>query len=111
MGVSVLARLNYALGVFAVFAYAAAAAYALFKILFETNHIGFSLFDFLPRIAALALAGLSNTLFPLRGRMLGIAVLGLSALAFGCVFLFDKYNVLVEYNEWTRRGMPAKPWE
>lgn len=107
----VFAYLNYAAGLVAVLAYAASGGFVLFKIGFESNHIGFSLFDTVPFILFLAFTGVSNIIFPLHNRRLGLLILTLSALALGCVLIFDRYNILVEYHEWIRRGMPGKPWE
>ena len=110
IGFHILVYMNYIIGLFAVFVYFISAGFILFKIIFESNHIGFSLFNFIPHILVLAVIGLTNIIFPFKNRNLGILILCLSVLVVCCIFLFDHYNILLEYHDWIRRGMPSKPW-
>jgi hypothetical protein len=61
------------------------------------NHIGFSPFYFCLPIA------FNLMIHIILKNKLGIFS---SALCILIIFLFDKFNILVEYNEWLHRGMP-----
>jgi len=107
-----LLYVNYVLGMSVICFYLIAAALISYRVLFESNHIGHNLKLYLPYIFLLCIVGFINLIFTdSTSRKIGVFVLTLSLIAFSSVFLLDKFNILVEYNEWIQRGMPAKPWE
>lgn len=81
------------------------------RVVFQSNHVGYSLFRLWPLEVSWIVVGLANVALGGRNRRIGILLLALCVLAPLCAHLLERFNLLVPYEEWLNRGMPPKPWE
>jgi hypothetical protein len=93
-------------GIAVILLYLFAGGLLLFRIIFESNHISYSLYNYLTHcILSLAL-GLLFIFFKIIRLGKVIVVISISEIV--VIFLLDHLNILVEYHEWIQRGMPDK---
>lgn len=82
----------------------------VFKLIFESNHISLSPYVLIDDMLIIIAFYFINAFFP-RTRKISIIVLSLCVASIFVIYALDKFNLLVEYHDWIRRGMPPKPWQ
>jgi len=81
-----------------------------FRVIVQSNHVGHCLCEYWPYWVSWVGVGLLNLPLGRRNRVIALWLLALCILIPPGVFFLDRFNLLVPYEEWIRRGMPPKPW-
>ncbi len=74
------------------------------------NHVGYDIRDLYLPCIMLGLWGVAGLVLLKLWKASSIAAISAACILAAQVFIFDRFNLLVEYEEWLSRGMPAI-WE
>lgn len=85
---SFLLYINYLSGIASVFVQLAFLYLIFIRIFFESKHLGPSLFEYWQHMLILLTIGITNIIFPLRGKKIGIVNLILSILTITICYIF-----------------------
>lgn len=76
----------------------------------RTYHTGFEPYDLVVLYAMMTTFGVLRLIRAPKRRWVTVLLVAMSVASMATIVWLDRNNVVVEYNRWIRRGMPAKPF-
>lgn len=106
---SIYLKIFYIFSFFTIFHILFIMFFIILKIIFESNHISFNPYSYV-KILQASIVYFSIHIFFYESKKISMIIISICFMSIFAIVLMDKFNLLVEYHEWIRRGMPEKPW-